>query len=68
MKRPLFRIISDDEYNQIESTVNSILGQNPALVAFFSGAGYDLDDVRQEARFIGWKWIARRDLTTDPGA
>lgn len=66
MKQYLFRNVSGDELRQIDSTIDGVLKRSPALIDQFSGVGYDLDDVRQEARFIGWRWIARRDLTTDP--
>ena len=63
MKKYLFRQLSSDELTRLLTTVNVIM-KDSSLVDSFKPYGLDRDDVRQEAYFSGWKWLARLDRAT----
>ena len=58
-----YRTITSDELTRIELTIAGIL-KDKRLVDSFRPYGLDRDDVKQEARFSGWKWLARLDKAT----
>lgn len=61
-----YRELTPEEYERIERTVADVL-RKTRLVELFRACKMDRDDVAQEARISGWRWIARDDVSTPVG-